>query len=140
MKRIIVILLSVLLIAFAAAGCGGGYKSPDTPIEAGDPEALLRWDEHAILAGVPRYSHNGIFQDIYNGDSGMTVVSILGVSEEDFVAYTDELQAQGYKLAEGSSIWTTQGMSGVPIFEKGNKTVTLVWLMNGSLDIGVEEK
>lgn len=104
---------------------------------ANDPEVLAKWDEYDRLDGIPRFTLNGVFENIYESNE-MTVVSFLGVSQNDFEAYTQVLTSDGFRLRDDSSIWITEGMSGVPVFEKGSITLTLVWSMNGSLDISVE--
>lgn len=141
MKKILCALIALLMIA-AAFGCTGNNSGTDElPKLADDPEVLKKWDDHDMLDGLPRYARNGIFENIYVGADGSVVVSYVGVSSEDFVAYTDELIGAGCRLQEGSSIWLTEGMMGVPIFNRGNKEITLVWNMNNdSLDISVSNK
>ena len=53
-----------------------------------------------MLDGLPRYARKGIFENIYVGADGSVVVSYVGVSSEDFVAYTDELIGAGCRLQE----------------------------------------
>ena len=140
MKRFVSIILILLLSAFAFAGCSSKYEPPEDtlPKEASDPEVLKKWDGFDKLSGVPRYSDGGFFDDIYTGSDGMVVAAYKGVSADDFEAYANTFLSDGFKLAEGSTIWVSTGVSGVPQFKKGNVFVTLVWSMSGDLDIGVE--
>lgn len=139
MKRFLCIILAALMLA-AFAGCSNKKnEEQELPKFANDPEVLAKWDEYEILNNIPRYTGSGLFDNIYVGEAGMTVVSFLGVSAEDFEAYAKNMSAYGFKLDEGSSIWVTEGITGVPIFKKGSTELTLVWNMNGSLDIGVKQ-
>jgi hypothetical protein len=127
-------------MAFAAfGGCikPGDEGEDELPKPANDPEVVARWDEFEILSGLPRYAYSGVHDDFYTGDDGTVVVSFVGVSAEDFIRYTDELSAAGFALKDNSSIWITENMSGVPIFVKGDREVTLVWNLNLTLDISV---
>ncbi len=133
-------MLVTALMAFAFAGCGSSYKpgTDDLPKSASDPEVVKKWDEYSKLDGLPRYTGAGIFDNIYVGEDGMVVVSFKAVSADDFESYAQSYLSNGFELEEGSSIWVTNGMSGVPQFKKGNASVTLVWTMNGDLDVGAE--
>ena len=140
MKKIVLTALALLLSAFVLAGCSHSYDPGEDalPKKASDPEVLKQWDGYEKLAGIPRYTAGGFFDNIYVGEDGMTVVSFKAVSDDEFEAYANSFLAEGFKLAEGSSIWVSKGMSGVPQFEKGSVNVTLVWSMSGDLDVGVE--
>ncbi|MBO6061897.1 MAG: hypothetical protein J6P98_07275 [Clostridia bacterium] len=138
MKRSIILFLAVLLLLPLAACKSDNNHTYELPKAANDPEVLARWDEYPMLDGVPRYKLSGILEDFYKGPDGSVVVSFLGVSDADFESYCTEVLASGYRLKDGSSIWYTTGMSGVPQFEKGSRSLTLVWSMNGSLDISSE--
>lgn len=140
MKRFVSVILVLLLSACCFAGCSSKYSPPEDalPKEASDPEVLNKWDGYDKLNGIPRFTGKGFFDDIYTGNDGMVVVSYKGVSADDFEEYANSYLSEGFKLSEGSAIWVSYGISGVPQFKKGNVNVTLVWSMNGGLDIGVE--
>ena len=138
MKRAIILVLAALLLLPLTACRSDNTPADELPKMASDPEVLARWDEYSMLDGVPRYKLTGILDNFYEGQDGSVVVSFFGVSDEDFESYCADILASGYRLKEGSSIWYTTGMSGVPQFEKGSRSLTLVWSMNGSLDISSE--
>ncbi|MBQ1817975.1 MAG: hypothetical protein II124_05005 [Clostridia bacterium] len=139
MKAVRILAAVLAVAALMTCGCTGSKKQPDElPKMASDPELLKMWDAYSMLDGVPRYSLGGIFDNFYTGEDGSVVVSFFGVSADDYEAYCAEVLASGYRLKEGSDIWVNQGMSGVPIFYKGTKGLTLIWNMNGNLDISSE--
>lgn len=137
MKKALCAILAALILA-ALAGCA--KKTDDKtelPKPANAPEVLAKWDEYDILASVPRYLGSGFFDNVYVGQDGMTVVSYVAVPAEEFESYAIAMGNYGFVLEDDSSIWVTQGITGVPIFKKGSLKLTLVWNMNGTLDIGV---
>lgn len=137
MKKTICLLLSALLL-LACVGCNNKKDAePELPKPANAPEVLAKWDEYDILASVPRYLGSGFFDNVYVGQEGMTVVSYVAVPAEEFESYAMAMGNYGFVLEDDSSIWVTQGITGVPIFKKGSLKLTLVWNMNGTLDIGV---
>ena len=142
MKKTLYALVALMILLVSAAGCGknnGGTQ--DLPLQADDPEVLAKWDDYRMLDGLPRYKYAGIFENIYVGADDTVVVSYVGVSSDNYIDYTNELIGAGCRLAEGSSIWLTEGMMGVPVFKWGSKEVTLVWSMNNdALDISVSAK
>lgn len=139
MKGINIVLVFLLAAAMLFCACGGKNGGTDElPKMASDPELIKMWDGYSMLDGVPRYKLSGIFDNFYEGEDGSVVVSFFGVSADDYVAYCNEVMASGYRLRSGSSIWVTEGMTGVPVFEKGSRGLTLVWNMNGGLDISSE--
>lgn len=141
MKKLVsIIVLFALIASFAACSKGKTADKDSLPKRAYDEEVLKKWDEYEMLSGVPRYKREGITNGFSEGEDGMVVVSFLGVMPDDFEAYCAELTEAGFRLAEGSSIWMTEGLNGFPQFEKGNKRLTVVWSINGSLDIGAEIK
>ena len=139
MKKALCAILAALILA-ALAGCA--KKTDDKtelPKPANDPEVLAKWDEYGILDPVPRYTGTGFFENVYEGKNGMTVVSYLAVPADDFETYALNMSNYGFTLDPESSIWMTEGISGVPIFKKGSVELTLVWNVNGTLDIGVSK-
>lgn len=137
MKRTLAFLISVLIMISFAAFSGCTKNETDIPLFADDPEVLAKWDEYSVLSGIPKFTLNGVFDGIYS-DEERVVVSYLGVTESDYIEYTKLLQSNGFKLKENSAIWITEGLSGVPEFIRMNEKVTLVWSINGGLDISAE--
>lgn len=140
MKRIAIIAFLILLTASCAAffACGDKESGGELPQFANDKAVVAIWDDYTALNGIPRYQMNGIFNGIQVDDEGTTVISLAAVSDEDFTAYTEQLMAEGFRLADGSSIWNIEGMSAAPVFIRGKKTVTLLWYINGALMINVD--
>ena len=140
MKRSAPIILTALLLALllqAFAACGGKQNNDPSPLPkmASDEEVVKMWDEYPALDGLPRFKEKCILDGFYPGEDGMVVASFLGVSAEAFEGYCASLTGSGYKLKEGSSIWLTEGITGMPQFEKGNRLITVVWSAQGTLDI-----
>ena len=139
MTRTLSAALIMLMLLPLALLCACGGNDTEMPKQASDEEVLAMWDEYPVLAGVPRYSRAGILDNFYTGEDGNVVVSFFGVSAEDFIAYTDTLQNEGFVLMKDSSVWMNEGVSGVPSFSRDGKTVSLIWYMNGGLDVSVED-
>ena len=137
MKKLTTALLIFLMLLTAALNCACGRKEPEMPKLASDADVIAKWEEYAVLDGIPRYALGGIFDNFSPGEDGNVIVSFLGVSKDDFLAYTETLQAEGFRLKEDSSVWLNEGMSGTPTFVRNGRAVTLIWYMNGGLDINV---
>ncbi len=139
MKAFRIPALMLVFFLLFTCGCTAKENDPDPlPKMAADPELIKMWDDYSMLDGVPRYNRSGIFDNFYESENGTVVVSFFGVSAEDYEAYCADILASGYRLKEGSDIWVNQGMTGVPVFYKGTKGLTLVWSMNGNLDVSSE--
>lgn len=133
----------IVLLAISSAalvGCAKEYTGFDEsalPKAAADEEVLAKWDGYPILKTVPRYAGGGLF-DIIAEPSGEAVnVYYNGTSQSDFEYYNALLKQSGFKLKEGSDIWTSEGSLGVPQYVKGEIQVTLVWSIDGTLAICV---
>ncbi len=137
MKRTLSLLIAVLTLLSFIALSGCTKHEEEKTLFADDPEVLAKWDEYSVLSGIPRFTFNGVFDNIYS-DEERVVVSYLGVTESDYIEYTKLLQLNGFRLKENSAIWITEGLSGVPEFVRMNEKITLVWSINGGLDISAE--
>ncbi|MBO4563162.1 MAG: hypothetical protein J5772_06080 [Clostridia bacterium] len=138
MKRIAALFVILIIVSASFTGClFGDDELGELPLSASDPEALMMWDEYPILDNVPRFRYDGIFKGIYEGKDGSVVISYVGISEQDYLNYTDDLILTGYELKEDSAIWIAEGLSGVPQFMLGELELAIVWTARGSMDISV---
>lgn len=137
MKRLIcVLILFALLSCMLFCACGG--SGSDNKVRfASDEDVIAEWDKYPMLENVPRYALTGVLDDFYLSDD-RTVVSFLGVSQESYEAYVQQLMNEGFRLKENSSVWVTEGMTGVPEFTRNGQELILVWSANGTLDISAE--
>lgn len=131
-----------LAVLFALAICGCGNKThefneDDMPKPADDKSVLAQWDEYPILKDVPRYTGGGIFDVIVNTSGDAVNVYYNATTQADYEGYNTDLRSAGYKLKEGSTVWTNEGTLGVPKYIKGELQVTLVWSADGTLAICV---
>ena len=140
MKRTLLLLSAMLLFASCALflGCAGDTAGDDQPLLASQPEASALWDAHPLLDGLPRYSMGGLMNGVTDED-GKTVVSIVGVSAEEYEAYANILLANGLRLQKDSDIWLSEGITGIPVFTFGGRTVSIIWSFTGSLELTAEE-
>lgn len=129
----------LLILASLLTACAKKNNAPsELPKLASDEEVVKMWDEYKAFDGVPRFSKRCLLDGFYTAEDGAVIAAFLGVSPEDFEEYCGVLTASGFSLKEGSSVWMTQGLSGAPQFTKGSRNITVVWNMQGTLDISAE--
>ena len=135
MRKLLTIFLILLITCAFIAGCSENEESKAR--FASDPDVIAEWDDYPMLSGVPRFDSAGVFDGFYVNDE-RTVVSFLGVTKETYEAYTERLMSEGFRLKENSSVWVTEGITGVPEFTRNGQVLVLVWSANGTLDISAE--
>ena len=137
MKRPICILILLAMISCLLFCACGGNGSDNKARFASDEDVIAEWDKYPMLDTVPRFTLSGVLDDFYINEE-RTVVSFLGVSQESYEAYVQQLMNEGFRLKENSSVWVTEGMTGVPEFTRNGQELILVWSANGTLDISAE--
>ncbi len=145
-KRVtpILLLITTLLAVLMLSGCGSnsytGFDDSDMPKQANDESVTAKWDEVDVLKVIPRYTGGGLFDTIVEkSDTEVNVYYNLTV-EADYLGYNELLRKAGFKLKDGSSLWTSEGTLGVPTYTKRDADVTLVWSSDGTFAICVTKK
>lgn len=104
---------------------------------ANDPEVLRIWETTPALDGIPRFRGNGIFEGVEVSEEGSVTLTYFGVEDKDYLSYTNKLKSEGFSLEPDSAIWMAEGLSGYPLFQRGEVRVALVWSLNGVFTISV---
>lgn len=139
MKRIALLLLALIIALLSFSGCAKKENPVDEelPKMASDREVLKIWDDYRMLEGVPRFKGTGIFSAASVNEEGVVSLTYFGVEPEVYVDYTNSLKSDGFTLEPDSAIWMAEGLSGYPLFTRGEKHIALVWSLNGVFMISV---